>query len=179
MTARVTLPGLVQFAFTSDEPSLRSRLFNAILSDSCPDFECSLGSPSGTGSSYTAMWRPEHADAVHTWARSVGIHVLNTDCRMNSPMAHILLPDIGDIAPGGVVGPCISDAERMLADQGMEPTARNWIAVCDHFLSQSLIGNERAAAFRLLRQAIEHAALTAVKIDPRPSPPAISQEAVE
>jgi hypothetical protein len=124
------------------------------------------------------MWLPEHVAAVLAWAQSIGI-VSNTDCTTNHPMTSIQLPDVGDIAPGGVVGPCISDAERMLADQGLEPTAGNWIAVCDHFLSQSLIRNERAAAFRLLRQAIERAALAVVKIDPRPTPRAISQEVAE
>jgi len=178
MIARVTF-GLVKFAFTSDDPKLRTRLFDAILDGRCPDFECSLGSPSKTGSSYTAMWLPEHVAAVLAWAQSIGIHVSSTDCTTNHPMTSIQLPDVGDIAPGGVVGPCISDAERMLADQGMEPTARNWIAVCDHFLSQALICSGRSAAFRLLRQAIENAALATVKIDPRPVPRAIAQETLE
>lgn len=103
--------------------------------------------------------------------------MFNTDCdtASNSPMVHIPLPDIGDIAPGGVVGPCIRDAERMLADQGLEPTARNWLVVCDHFLSLSLICDEQGAAFRLLRQAIERAALAVVSIDLRKT----SQEVVE
>jgi hypothetical protein len=53
----------------------------------------------------------------------------------------------------------------MLVDQGLEPTALNWITVCNHFLSLPLIRVERAAAFRLLRQAIERAALLAVLVD--------------
>lgn len=178
MTASVkVLPALVMFEFSSNDPGFRKHLFDAIIDDSCPDFECSLGSPSLTGRTYTALWRTEHAEAVRTWARSFGFNVFTgCDTDLNPPMAHIPLPDIGDIAPGGVVGPCIHDAERLLADQGLEPTARNWVAVCDHFLSQALICSGRSMAFRLLRQAIERAALAAVKIDPRPTPGAISQE---
>lgn len=77
----------------------------------------------------------------------------------------IKMPDVGDIAPGGVVAPCIADVTQMLADQRLEPTALNWIGVCDHFLSLPLIRAEQAAAFRLLRQAIERAALSAVEIE--------------
>jgi hypothetical protein len=69
-----------------------------------------------------------------------------------------------------VVAPCIVDVEHMLADQGLAPTALNWIAVCHHFLSLPLIRPERSAAFRLLHQAIERAALGAVRIDARPTP---------
>lgn len=87
----------------------------------------------------------------------------------DKPKLHIKMPDIGDIAPGGVVGACIADIERMLADQGLEPTARNWIAVCDHFRSLSLISGARALAFRLLRQAIERDALSAVMIAATPT----------
>lgn len=170
LTAHVTRLNLVKIAFVSDDPGLRKRLFDAIFSEKCPDFECSLGSPCGTGS-YTAMWRPEHAGAVCTWARSIGIDVFSTSGGASDPsMSHIQLPDIGDIAPGGVVDPCITDAERMLADQGLEPTACNWLSVCDHFLSLPIISTAHTVAFRLLRCAIERAALGAVKIDPRPVP---------
>jgi hypothetical protein len=92
-------------------------------------------------------------------------------------LAHIQLPDIGDIAPGGVGAPCLADVERLLADQHMEPTARNWIALCDHFLSLPLISVGHAVAFRLLREAIERAALGAVRIDHRPASRSISLEA--
>jgi hypothetical protein len=158
-----TLPALVMFKFSSEDDQFRAHLFDAILSGKCPDFECSLGSPSGTGSSYTALWRTELAAAVRAWARTADIHVT---CEATADIqGHIKLPNIGDIAPGGVVAPCIADVERMLADQGLEPTARNWIAVCDHFISQPLIRVEHAGAFRLLRQAIERAALSAVMVD--------------
>jgi hypothetical protein len=80
---------------------------------------------------------------------------------------HIQLPDIGDIAPGSVVDSCLADVERMLGDQHLEPTALNWIAVCDYFLSLSLISVGRAVAFRLLRKGIERSALGAVRIAPR------------
>jgi len=165
------MPVLVMFEFSSDDPGFRKRLLDAILDDHCPDFECSLGSPGLTGKSYTALWRAERAKAVCLWAESIGSEMFKSPSTVNPhlpPMAHIPLPDIGDIAPGGVVGPCISDAERLLADQCLESTAHNWIAVCDHFLSLPLICSERAAAFRLLRQAIERAALAAVKINPQP-----------
>jgi hypothetical protein len=179
------LPALVMFEFSSDNALLCKRLLAAILDDACPDFECSLGSPSGKGNSYTALWRVEHAEAVRAWAQSIGLSILNTDGAPNPPhpevgetsLAHIQLPDIGDIAPGGVVAPCLADVERLLADQHMEPTALNWIALCDHFLSLPLISVGRAVAFRLLREAIERAALGAVRIDPRPASRRISQEA--
>lgn len=180
MTVRVKiLPALVMFEFASDDPQLRKRLCDAILCNQCPDFECSLGSPNGTGSSYTALWRAEHADAVRSWAQSIGLNILSTDgsLRNEEPLANIKLPDIGDIAPGGVVAPCLADAERLLTDQGMEPTALNWLAVCDHFLNLPLIGAERTAAFRLLRQAIERVALAAVRINSRPTSLKTSQEA--
>lgn len=182
MTARVNnLPSLVMFEFWFDDPQFRKRLFNAILCHQCPNFECSLGSPSSTGSSYTALWRVAHADAVRTWAQSVGIRIHSADGSLRNkvreePSINVQLPDSGDIAPGGIVGSCIIDVERMLTDQRMEPTALNWLAVCDHFRSLPLLCAERAAAFRLLRQAIERVALTAVKIDPRPVPGRISQE---
>ena len=60
---------LVMFEFSSDDEGFRSRLFKAIDADECPDFTRSLG---GSGRNYAALWRPEHADAVRTWARSVG-----------------------------------------------------------------------------------------------------------
>jgi hypothetical protein len=184
---------LVMFKFSSDDDQFRARLFDAILSDRCPDFECSLGSPSGTGHSCTALWRPEHADAVRAWARSIGIHVTSDapsdstpgvphfqggprnvsagatriqggprdvtadatriqgrprDVSVGAPRiqggpsnvtadatriqgephgregvaTHIKLPDIGDIAPGGVVAPCIADVERMLVDRRAKGT---------------------------------------------------------
>lgn len=168
------LPALVRFEFTTDDPKFRNRLFGAIFKNQCPDFECSLGSPSGTGSSYTALWRAEHADAVQAWARSSGIHI--TKALVEGGMIHLKLPNIGDIALGvtspcfadaaRVVRLCFADAERMLGDQGLAPTALNWLAICDHFLSLPLIRLERAAAFRLLRQAIERTALGAVRMDP-------------
>ena len=74
------------------------------------------------------------------------------------------LPNIGDVAPGGVVAQCLANVERMLGDQHMEPTARNWIAMCDHFLSLPLISVGHTVAFRRLRKAIEHTALEAVRI---------------
>jgi len=184
-TANVkTLPALVMFELSSDDHLLRKRLFVAISEGTCPDFECSLGSPSGKGDSYTALWRAEHAEAVRAWAQSVGLSILNT-AGAPSPQPpkvdetssiHIQLPDIGDIAPGGVVAPCLADVERMLADQHMEPTALNWIALCDHFRSLPLISVGRAGAFHLLREAIERAALGAVRID---LPPATSQAPAE
>jgi hypothetical protein len=159
------------FKFSPDDVQFRGLLFEAIYNDRCPNFEISLGE---TGSDYTALWRPEHADAVRTWAQSVGINVTSlagtpTSSSKPSHMPSIRLPDIGDIAPGGVVAPCLADAERMLADQGLAPTALNWIAVCDHFRSLPLISPERACAFRLLRQAIERASLGAVTITARPA----------
>lgn len=74
------------------------------------------------------------------------------------------LPDIGDIAPGGIVPAAIADINRMLADQHLEPTASNWIAMCDHFLSQSLISPGFATAYRLLRAGILRSALSMVVI---------------
>lgn len=74
---------VIMFKFSTDDNQFRSRLLHAIFGGQCPDFECSLGDPSGTGCDYTAMWRPEHADAVRTWARSVGIqpHAVKEDDR--------------------------------------------------------------------------------------------------
>jgi hypothetical protein len=165
------LPSLVMFELSSNNSLLFKQLLAAILDGACPDFECSLGSPSGTGSSYTALWRAEHVGAVRAWAQSIGLSILSADEAVSSTGAlpHIQLPDIGDIAPGGVVPQCLADAERLLSDQGLEPTALNWIAVCDHFLSLPMTTVGRVAAFRLLRKAIERAALGAVRIDPRPT----------
>jgi hypothetical protein len=179
------LPALIMFEFSSDDDQLRKHLCDAILDGKCPDFECSLGSPSGKGDSYTALWRVEHAAAVRTWAQSIGLN-LNTD-GTSSPhpeidetsLVHLQLPYIGDIAPGGMVAPCLADVERLLADQHMEPTARNWVALCDHFLSLPLISVERAVAFRMLREAIVHATLGAVKINPRLAVRKTSQEAAQ
>lgn len=160
---------VVMFKFSPDGDKFRWLLFEAILNDRCPDFECSLGSQNG-GASYIAMWRPENADAVRAWSRSVGFNVMNlTEDHPALPAPSIELPDIGDIAPGGMVAPCIANAEKMLADQGLEPTALNWIAVCDHFLSLPLIQPAHVLAFRLLRQGIERAALGAVRISATPT----------
>lgn len=176
MIARLkTLPTLVMFEFSSESNNEQPRklLFDAILCGKCPDFEYSLG---GEWDAYQALWRAEHAPAVQAWAESNGLrfHCAGNATRREESLPRIKLPDIGDIAPGGVVGPCLADAERMLADQGLAPTARNWLAVCDHFLSLPLLSPGRAAAFRLLRRGIEHDALGAVEIDSRPSPPAMS-----
>ena len=102
------LPAFVMFEFSSDNALLCKRLLAAILDDACPDFECSLGSPSGKGNSYTALWRVEHAEAVRAWAQSIGLSILNTDGAPSpqppevseTSSTHIQLPDIGDIAPG-------------------------------------------------------------------------------
>lgn len=61
---------LVLFEFSSDDPEFRSRLFAAIEADQCPDFTRSFG---GSGRSYAALWRPERAEAVRAWARSIGM----------------------------------------------------------------------------------------------------------
>lgn len=63
---------LVTFRFSSHNVQFRKRLFDAIMNGECPDFEHSLGSPSRTGHSYTASWRPEHAGAVRAWATALG-----------------------------------------------------------------------------------------------------------
>lgn len=81
---------LIMFKFSSDDDQFRTRLFQAILDDQCPDFERSLGSPSGTGRSYTALWRPEHAGAVRAWARSIGVEPV------------VILPDLH--VTGGATG---------------------------------------------------------------------------
>lgn len=132
---------------------------------------------SGVGGQAT---RARIAAAIN--ARRKGINEVDAACADTdgeTSSTHIQLPDIGDIAPGGVVAPCLADVERMLADQHMEPTALNWIALCDHFLSLPLISVGHAGAFRLLRKAIERAALRAVRIDLPPASRRISQEAAE
>lgn len=115
------LPTLVMFEFSSDNALLRKHLLSAILDGTIPDFECALGSPSGTGNSYTALWRAEHTEAVCGWAQATGLRVSTPVGAPSLPgheeTVHIQLPDIGDIAPGGVVAPCLADIERMLADQ--------------------------------------------------------------
>jgi len=60
---------LVLFNFSSDDETFRSQLLSAIIAGKCPDFERSFG---GSGRSYAALWKPEHADAVRAWAQSVG-----------------------------------------------------------------------------------------------------------
>ena len=60
---------LVLFHFSSYDETFRSQLLSAIIAGKCPDFECSFG---GSGRSYAALWKPEHADAVRAWAQSVG-----------------------------------------------------------------------------------------------------------
>lgn len=170
-TAQVkSMPALVMFTFSPGDDQFRGLLFEAICTDRCPDFEIALGE---TGSGYCALWRPEHADAVRTWAKSVDSTVANSTASPPSStisdMPSIDLPDMCDSAPGGVTALCADAAERMLSDQGLAPTALNWIAVCDHFLSLPLTSREQAFAFRLLRQAIERAALGAVRINVPPA----------
>lgn len=69
---------LVLFDFSSDDETFRSRLFAAIDSGQCPDFVRSFG---GSGRNYAALWRPERAEAVRVWARSVGADPVNAPGR--------------------------------------------------------------------------------------------------
>lgn len=93
--------------------------------------------------------------------------MMTSDAKISRPSLTISLPDIGDIAPGGVVAPCVADIERMLADQRLAPTALHWIAMCDHFLSGALESAERRTAFWLLRDCIRRDALSAVIVEAR------------
>lgn len=68
-----TETALVLFEFSSDDETFRSRLFEAILADQCPDFARSLG---GSSRNYAALWRLEHVEAVRAWARSVGAELI-------------------------------------------------------------------------------------------------------
>jgi hypothetical protein len=78
MSTVYTETTLVLFDFSSDDETFRSRLFAAIYADLCPDFTRSLG---GSDRNYAALWRPEHADAVRAWARSVGAELVNASGR--------------------------------------------------------------------------------------------------
>jgi len=99
------LPALVMFELSSDNSLLCKQLLTAILDDECPDFECSLGSPSGKGNDYTALWRVEHAEAVRNWAQSIGLSFRSTEGAPSrthpevggTPSSYIQLPDIGDV----------------------------------------------------------------------------------
>lgn len=63
---------LVLFEFSSDDMAFRHQLFMAIDARECPDYARSLG---GTGRNWSGLWRPEHAEGVRTWARSIGAEI--------------------------------------------------------------------------------------------------------
>jgi hypothetical protein len=72
MTAGSVTP-LVLFQFQGDDWEFRRILLTAIVAGALPDYFVSKGS--NDGRRFSALWRPQHADAVSAWAEANGIRL--------------------------------------------------------------------------------------------------------